>query len=309
MNRVTNMSSSKMLLNNINAKGRALVGAQERIASGKQIQRPSDNPAQVLSALDYRGQLRRNEQQERNSNDARTWLDSADRALTHTVERTERIRSLMLGALNASSDHQARMAYAAEIDTIREELLQTANTQHLSRPIFSGTEGVASAYDANGHYLGNAGVVERTVADGVTIQVNRSGPAVFGDEATPANPGDALTTNELLDGNLFQVLTGISEALRSGDMEAASAGLTKLDAATDRIEAAQVELGARSRQVEEIGFRNLEINVQLKAALAEVEDIDMAESLIEVQVQEMAYQAALSVTGKVIQPTLLDFLR
>ncbi|MBK5223996.1 MAG: flagellar hook-associated protein FlgL [Acidimicrobiia bacterium] len=296
---MTTTSTGRMMLANINASARTLAQAQERSASGKAVQRPSDGPAQVLSALDYRSQLRRNEQLGRNALDARSWLDTADSALMHTVERVTRARTLVVGAVNASSDSQAREAYAAEIDAIREGLIQTANTQHLGRPIFSGTDDVTNSYDDSGAYQGNSGEVQRTVAPGVTIRVNRTGPEVFGSQDPAVNP----------DGDLFQVLADISTALRAGDIEAASSGITKLTAATDRIETAQVEMGARSKQVEEIGFRNMDVDIALKSALSEVEDVDMAEALIEVHVQEMAYQAALSVAAKVIQPTLLDFLR
>jgi flagellar hook-associated protein 3 FlgL len=296
VNRVTNTTASRSMLANINKNARTLTLAQERIASGKQIQRPSDGPAQVLSALDYRGQLRRNEQLARNAHDAAAWLNNADSALTHSVDRLTRARTLVVGGINGSADDQARAAYAAEIRAIREELIQTANTQYLGRPIFSGTTDTPTAFDPSGTYQGNAGTVERNVAPGVSIQVNRTGPVVFGDAADP-------------DGNVFRVLADIAAALESGDIDAASAGLDRIGRATDRIETAQVEMGARAKQIEEITFRNASVDVELKAALAEVEDVDVAEALIEVRVQEMAYQAALQVTAKVIQPTLLDFLR
>ena len=303
MQRVTTASTSRAMLTNINRNGRTLAAAQERIASGKQVQRPSDGPAQVLSALDYRSQLRRNEQLGRNTLDAQAWLDNADSSLTHSVDRLTRARTLVVGGTNASADDQSRAAYAAEIRSIREELLQTSNTRYLNRPIFAGTDDVANAYQADGTYQGNAGVVERNVAPGVSVRVNRTGPEVFGTQVDV--PGGA----DPMDGNVFQVLDAIATALESGDVARASAGLTKIAEATDRIERAQVEMGARAKQVEEIASRNLEVDIELKFALSEVEDVDMAEALIEVQVQEMAYQAALGVAAKVIQPTLLDFLR
>ncbi len=296
MNRVTNTTASRAMLANINKNARTLTDAQVRIASGKQVQRPSDGPAQVLSALDYRTQIRRNEQLSRNALDARAWLDNADSALTHSVERLNQARTLVVGAVNAASDEQSRQAYAAEIRAIREELLATANTQYLGRPIFSGTSDTSVAYAPDGTYQGNAGEVQRSVAPDVSVRVNRTGPEVFGLATDP-------------DGDVFAVLDGIATALETGDLATASAGLTRITTATDRIERAQVEMGARSKQIEEIGFRNADIDVELKAALAEVEDVDIAEALIEVRVQEMAYQAALQVTAKVIQPTLLDFLR
>lgn len=302
MTRVTATTGARMSLANIQRAGQALHTAQERISSGKQVRKPSDGPAQVLSALDYRAQLRRTQQLERNILDARSWLDNADSALTHSVEQLTRAKTLVVGGVNGSSDAGSRHAYAAELDTIAEGLLQTANTQHLGRPIFGGTSGSSIAYDNNGVFQGDAGQVHRSIAPAVDIRVNRTGPEVFGDFAAP-DPSDPLA------GNMFQMLRATAEALRSGDMATAQEGLTRIDQAIERISTAQVEMGARAKQVEEVGARNQQVEIDLKFALAEVEDTDMVEAIIALQAQEMAYQGALSVTAKVVQPTLLDFLR
>lgn len=47
----------------------------------------------------------------------------------------------------------------------------------------------------------------------------------------------------------------------------------------------------------------------LRGSLAQVENIDLPKTIVELQMQQVAYQAALGATAKVIQPTLLDFLR
>jgi flagellar hook-associated protein 3 FlgL len=302
MNRVTATTGSRMSLANIQGAARRLHLAQEQISSGKQVRKPSDGPAQVLSALDYRAQLRRAEQLERNILDARNWLDNADSALTHGVEQLSRAKTLVIGGVNGSADHTSRLAYAAELDTIAEGLIQTANTQHLGRPIFGGTSGSPIAYDDDGRFQGDLGQVRRSIAPGIDVQVNRSGPEVFG-EFVEDGDGDPL------DGNVFQVIRAVAQALRDGDMERANLGLERIDAAVDRMGKAQVELGSRSKQVEEVGQRNQEVTIELKYALAEVEDTDMVEAIIALQAQELAYQGALAVSAKVLQPTLLDFLR
>jgi flagellar hook-associated protein 3 FlgL len=299
MNRVTATTGARMSLANIQATAKRLNHAQEQISSGKQVRKPSDGPAQVLSALDYRAQLRRTQQLERNILDARSWLDNADSALTHSVEQLTRAKTLVIGGVNGSADEGSRYAYAAELETIAEGLIQTANTQHLGRPIFGGTSGSAVAYDDAGVFQGDMGAVHRSIASAVDIRVNRSGPEVFGE----FDAGDPL------DGNAFQVLRAVAEALRAGDMERAQLGLTRIDGAIETMGKAQVELGARAKQVEEVGMRNQQVSIELKFALAEVEDTDMVEAIIALQAQEMAYQGALAVSAKVIQPTLLDFLR
>ena len=297
MSRITNTTMSRAVLANIQNNARGLNKAQDQISSGKQVRKPSDGPAQVLSALDYRSQLRRNEQLGRNVLDARSWLDSADSALTHSVSELTRARTLTLNGVNGANDAQGRFALASEIRTIAEGMVQTANTEHLGRPIFGGTTAGEVAYDADGNYLGDGGLVARTIAPSVTVQVNRPGPEVFGESDTG------------IDGNVFQMLHALANALEAGDLDTARNGIDAIDAATRRIETAQVEMGARAKQLEEVHARNEQVAIDLKFALAEVEDTDMVEAIITLQAQEMAYQGALAVTAKVVQPTLLDFLR
>ena len=49
--------------------------------------------------------------------------------------------------------------------------------------------------------------------------------------------------------------------------------------------------------------------MDLKGQISAVEDIDLAEIIVELQTQEVAYQAALGATSRVLQPSLMDFLR
>jgi flagellar hook-associated protein 3 FlgL len=298
--RITTTSPSRAMMANLQDVQRKLTDSQQRIASGKQVTKPSDDPAKVLSALDYRAQLRRSEQMARNAQDAQNWLNTADSALTHGIDRLTAARTLVLQGVNGATDQGGRDAAAAELDAIVEELLQVANTQHLGRPIFSGTSAGAQAFDAATlEYRGDSGVVHRAVAPGVTIQVNRTGEDVFGihDAADP------------MQGNVFQVLQATADALRAGDVTAAQSGLTAIDGATARVETVQVELGARSLQVEEVRARAAAFDGEMRQSLTQVEDVDIAEELITLRSQELAYQAALNVTARVVQPSLLDFLR
>ena len=302
--RITTTSPSRAMLANLQTVQRERSESQQRVASGKQVTKPSDDPAKVLSALDYRQQLRRSEQMGRNAQDAENWLNQGDSALTHTVERLTKARTLVLQGVNGATDQQGRNAAAAEIETILEELLQTANTEHLDRGIFSGTAAVASAFDTTTFaYLGNQGAVDRAVAPSVTIQVNRPGNEVFGDWVDTAGGADPMT------GNVFQILRATADALKAGDLTVARSGLTAIDGATDGIESVQVQLGARALQVEEVRARALSFDGEMRRSLSEVEDVDILEEITTMRSREFAYEAALNVTARVIQPSLLDFLR
>lgn len=301
--RVTTTTMTRRLNADIQFNARRLADAQSKISSGKQLRRPSDGPADVLRALDQRAELRRYEQYNRNSSDASAWLNSTDSTLSTTVERLQRVRSLVLQGVSGAIDEPERLAIATEIKGIREELLGLANTTYLGRPLFVGVVDTDAAFAADGSYLGDNGAVTRTIGPGTTIQVNLTGEEVFGeyDTVDPTN------------GNLFQVLDAIVANLESDpatfDVDELRAGIARIDVATDRIALAQAKAGARSRQVEALDARNGDVMLDIRSELSEIEDVDYAKAIIELRSQEFAYEAALSVTAKIIQPSLLDFLR
>lgn len=299
MTRITSTTSNRRMLNDLATAQRSLLRAQGRLSSGKELERASDGPARALAALDHRSQLRRSEQFQRNASDARGWLVAADTALTSGVEEMTRARTLVIGANSGASDPNARKAIADELRTLRDGLIQLGNSKYMDRPIFSGNADVDAAFDASGAYLGDAGAVMRPLAESVTVQVNRDGPSVFG----VSNPGDPMN------GNVFEMLDAVIAAVESGDPNAMATGLTRLDAMTDQMEAGQVELGARARQVEDVAARTEVLDLDRRRALSEVEDVDVAQALIDVRSREFTYQAALSSAATVMQVSLLDFLR
>ncbi|MPY94786.1 MAG: flagellar hook-associated protein 3 [Acidimicrobiia bacterium] len=297
--RVTSTTISNTLLTDLQRAARRMADSQGRISSGKAIQRPSDGPAATLRALDTRAELRRQAQYERNATDAEGWLNMADATLMTSVERLTRARDLLVGAVNGAADQRSRDASAAEVESIRSELIDMANTSYLGRPLFAGSASTPTAYTDAGEYQGDGAPITRAIGPGSEVQVNVSGETVFG----VRDPGDPAN------GDLFQVLEQAVADLRAGDVAAAGQGLERIDAAMDRIGVSQATLGTRARQLEAQASRNSSTTIDLKAGLSEVEDIDYAQAIIEVKTEEMAYQAALSVTAKVIQPTLIDFLR
>lgn len=296
LSRVTSTGGAQLMLANLQASYQTLVEVQDHLSSGKHLRRPSDSPAATLNALEYRSQLRRSKQFERNTTDAQSWLNVADSALTTTQSYLTRIRELALQGTNGSSDTKARAAVANEVRSIRESLIQLGNTKYGNRAIFSGTRDTQEAYNASGTYLGNSGSVLRPVASGVDVQVNATGEQVFG---AAGDPG----------GNVFARIATLADDISNGNIEAAKAGIDRLDNSRDRISGVQATLGARANRVQDILTRNEDVTLEVKSLLSETEDVDIAKALVDLKVQEMGYQTALSVTAKVIQPSLLDFLR
>ena len=280
------MSSLQLGLNRLSS-------SQEKLSTGRNINRPSDSPTGTNDAMRLRADLTANAQYTRNAQDGQSWLDEADSTLTSMLDQVRRARDLVVQAASTGSGGpDARAAIATELTQIRQSLLDDANTQHLGRPLFGGTTSGSKAYDTSGTYLGDTNAVTRTVGEGVTVAVNVTGPAAF-----------SSSTNDL-----FTVLSDVIDQIRT-DPAAASGSLSRIDDVQGAMRTAHAEIGTRMNRVEAATSSLSAAALSGSKSLSDVENVDVAAAIVDLQMQEVAYQSALGATSRVLQPTLLDFLR
>ncbi len=271
-----------------------LARVQEQLSTGKLINRPSDDPTGAVSSMRFRVSVAEQKQYARNANDAVAWLNQIDATLSSMTDQVRRGRDLALrGANEGSVGPQAREALAIEVDQIRAGLLQTANATYLGRPVFGGITAGSQAYDQDGAYVGEPGAVMRTVGDGVKIRVDVEGPDVVGADGS----------------NVFDDLQALADALRGNDQDGIRAAADALAAHQGRITDVQSTIGARTNRVEQAQKAAADAEISLTASLSEIENTDLPKATVDLQLQEVAYQAALAATARVMQPSLLDFLR
>ncbi|MBJ7358819.1 flagellin [Nocardioides sp.] len=271
-----------------------LARVQERLSTGRQLNRPSDSPTDTTSAMRLRSSLKAVEQHARNAQDGLGRLGLVDQTLFTVSENIGRAREIALqGANTGSLDQNARNALATELDHIRADLLSQANTTYLTRPVFGGVTAGSQAFDATGTFTGVAGAIPRRVGDDVKVDVSVDGRSVFGDGAT----------------SVFAEIEDLATALRSGDHAGVQTGLAELGARVSTVANAHANVGAAYKRIEQAETTLLSRKLDLTGSLSEVENVDLAEATVDVHLQEVAYQAALAATARVIQPSLLDFLR
>ncbi len=104
------------------------------------------------------------------------------------------------------------------------------------------------------------------------------------------------------------MLSTISTDLRANPA-ALSGDLGSLDTATQAMEAQQADGGARYNRLDQMGQAASDRIINLQSHLSDVQDVDLPKTITELTLQQTAYQAALGATAKVVQPSLLDFLR
>jgi flagellar hook-associated protein 3 FlgL len=292
--RVTQHSISMSSLANVQASLNRTAKLQEQMSSGKVINRPSDSPTGTVTSLSLRSQIAAKEQYAANAQDGSSWLNTQDTALQSVNTALQRVRDLTVQAASSGSmDAAARDSIASEITTLRGTLTGLANTTYLGRPVFGGTTAGGAAFDSTTYaYVGDSGQVTRRVDDRTQVSVGSTGSAVFGD-------GDS---------SVFAFLDTLAQNVRTNP-SALSADLGTLDGRMGTVLNALTDVGVRTNQVEQARTAATDKALDLRSTLSDVEDIDLPSVIIQMQLQETTYQAALSATAKAVQPTLMDFLK
>lgn len=290
--RTTQQTMGAQTFANLQTSLDRLQNLQERLSSGKRVERPSDDPTSVDAALRYRSQLARSEQHQRSIDDAQGWLGSADTALSGANNLLQQVHDLVLQGMNGATSATSRNALATQVDEIAQSLQSIANTRYAGRPIFGGTAGTDVAYSATGQYVGDGSSVTRMVDDQTVVTVGFPGPQAFG-----AAPND-----------VFANLAKVANDLRNAPQNL-GADLTTVEGDQQRVLDALGLVGARSNTLEGIKNRATASDTNVAGLLSTAEDIDLPKAIMDLNLQNSAYQAALAATQKVIQPSLVDFLR
>jgi len=299
--RITQRSLAINSLRGLNGNLAAVSKLQNQLTSGKTISAPSDDPTGTNTSMLTRQGMAGNAQQARNISDGHTFLDASDSALQNMLDQVRRVRDLAVQALNTGGSSSAsNVAIATEVNGVRESLISQANQVVQGKPIFGGVTSGNQAYASDGSYVGVGGAkgvpvhpVTRRVSDVEAIRVDITGPEAFGD---PLSGKD-----------LFAVVANIASHV--GDATLLTTDLSDLDNVIDGMTKAAADIGTRSARMDDAASVNSSQALTLQAKLSDTEDVDLPKTIMELQMQQTGYQAALSVTAKSLQPTLVDFLK
>lgn len=291
ISRVTSSAMASSAMRQLQANLSELSRLQEQASSQRAFLSLSDDPAAATAALRLHGEQQRNEQYARNIGDGLAWVTAADTAITAGTDLLGRVRTLTLqGANDGAMDATAREAIAVELESIRAEMLSTANTTVIGRSVFAGTSD-RPAFAEDGSHSGAGGEVVRQISDHASIRVDTDGAAVFG----------------VGEDSVFSLIDRIVSDLRSGVN--VGSRLDEIDQRRNAMLSAQGTVGARQAQIERAKEATLQDAVSLESRRAAVEDVDSVEVLVQLQAQDLVYRSALAVTARVLQPSLMDFLR
>ena len=301
--RISNATLRNNVMRNLHASLREMSEAQRQMASGRTVNVPSDNPVVAARLLNLNATLHESAQFQTNVRDGTAWLNMTDVTLGAVGEALHRAKELTLAGANSTLPPEVREFNAREVDQLLRHVVSLANSSFDgSRSLFGGTHHgglpFATVELPDGTIelstLGTTegrGAISYEIMRGIEMQVNIPGAELF------------------QGGNVFGALEMARNALRATPTADIQDSLAALDQALSQVLDARATTGARQNRLEMAEMRYDEERVTLTGLRSKLGDVDMAEAIMNFNVRESVYQAALGAAARVMQPTLLDFLR
>jgi len=307
--RITSGMMSANLLSDLNRNLYKMSELENTISSGRKINKPSDDPVGVTYALRYRSQLASNEQFQRSTDSAQSWLDATDGQMGKATDVMTRLKELMVQSGSGTNPQSALDAAAEEVKQLKEQLVDIGNSKSGSKFIFNGQN-----YD-NMPYPSTSGpdfakvqtdnsAVQYVIGENIKFQINTPGNDFFG------KPYDSTNTDPTSEkDNAFAIMDRLITALGNGDQEAIGNELTNIDSRMSKMLAGRSEVGARTNRVDLVSSRLNDEELNITALQSKTEDADIAASMIKASSAQTVYEAALKSSASMISTSLVDFMR
>ena len=268
--RMTNLTMERNFLHNVGVSEDRLQKLQDQASSGMKFQKPEDDPVGVQRSMSLRHDRARNEQYLQNLSRAKSWMEYTEDALADLTGALNRANEIGLRGITGTTPQHARDAIAAEVLQLREEVESLKSRTMEGRTVLTGTM--------------------------PTWKV-----------------GDNLTTTtenltDLLDQAILH-LNELEEGLRGAAGVDPKLALANLNMTSDKALSKRATNGARVARIESLETNLTALNIQYRSLISDVEDIDITEVIIKLKSAETAYQAALGAGARLLQPSLLDYLK
>ena len=276
-------------------------GIQQRIATGRNILKTSDNPAVGAKVSFTKDQKILLERYNSNIDRAQNRLSQAESAVGIGVNVLQRVYELGIQARNGTNNGGDRKVIAMEVRNLRDQMLSLANSRDTNgQYIFAGYKVDSKPFvdDENGDtvHMGDRGVHELQISDNQRISTSLDGADVF-----IRVPGDEAIES------VFSTLDSMISSLENGEME--DEDIDRVNRALDHFSLQQTKLGSQMNRADlqrEVNDKRL---LLMNENISNLEDADIAKLVTELQAKLVSRNAAQQTFIKIAQDNLFNYIR
>jgi flagellar hook-associated protein 3 FlgL len=309
-------------------------GRMERLqvqnATQKRLLTPSDDPAANTKIMDIRTQSTVNAQFESNAALAKNRLQATDSALNELYDLFVRAKEIAISqSSDASASADSRLGVAQEVSGLYQQLGSIANRRVGQHYLFGGFKTLDAPYTPDGQFKGDNGEIPVEVQKDVFVAMNIPGSEVF--EVKRYNSADQIRANakegrepagDKIDGktekievkplekiNLFRELDSLRVGLLTNDTLTIRDTMERMDDIIQSVVTTRTKLSSRVSGIDASITSSQKTDSQNAELATQLEDADYAELWSNLAREETVLRSSLQAAQKLIQPTLLEFLR
>lgn len=297
--RVTNQMMASKMLTGINNLRSYTASLTNQITTGERFSKVSEDPVAGGEVMRIQSRGLMVKQWETSLANTKSWVRATEAKLGDITDLLNQAKELALTGANGSASDETRKALAPAGEQLLQNLLAALNEREPEGALFGGFVTDSDPFAINlatgtVTYAGDSGLMQRDVGPGVTMTANL--------------PGDRIV-NAASPDNMLTVVWDLAEGLKAGDIARVGGTLDRLDSVRESAVALRSEMGARDKRIEHLESRMKDAHVTLEEALQQAQGVDVAKALMDLNLADTTYRAALQVGARVLPPTLADFLR
>lgn len=297
--RIANKTLYDGVIRNLGKSSTDLFNAQKVVTTTKKINNLSDDPVGLVAVLDLRSSLANIDQMERNLAMGRSWLTASESALSQIDDILTKVKELTVQMSNATIGGSEREGAVGLVDGYLQQIIDLANSESGGRYIFGGTNTDTIPFELNGSetqvdYFGNDSPFSIKIGKDSNIEIGKDGQDIFGENWD--------------NNNIFKTLIDLKSSLSNNDISGIQDSITNLDTHKNLLNAHISDIAGKTIRldVKEKIIGDLELTYTERKS--KIEDADIAEAIIRLNSMELAYNAALSSSAKIMELSLVDFI-
>lgn len=300
--RVTNANMANSYRNNLQSTTQKMDKVTRQLTSNTVINKVSDDPFKAIKVMDLKNEISSVEKLNSNADELLGWAQQTDSSLDAIGSLTSEIKTILTSVSGIHTEGEIS-SFKKEVQEKVKQIAELFNSSYAGQNIFSGTatdeKSVNIITNPDGSFTIeksnsiNNGVLKGEVSPGITIGYNAT--------------VDEVTKN----GELFETLNEVMSVLDTMpiDFDKVNELKDKLDKGLNGILDTRSAIGAKMNSIENMKENNTSNIEKMSETLSMLNDVDIAQKAVELKSAELAYTASLQVGTKLMQNTILNYMR
>ena len=291
----------------------------EQINSGKVVNRVSDDPHKAIRIMNMNNEIRYTEKYNYNIDETVGWMNNTDASLENFGNLLKDVKDNIIKVGNGTYSQEEIKAINAEMNEKIKEIADTLNTTHGGKYMFGGSnvdeapikliENPDGTVKLEINKNSNTEDLKADISDGTSIDYNVSVGEIFNVKDENGKTVNLLDEVNKLSKLMNDIANGDEQTSANARKELLGDVKSNIDKLYNHSLDERTSLGVRVSTAEKIKELNDENILNMKSVLSLDQDVDHVEKFIELKSAELVYQASIQVGTKLIQPTILDYMR